>query len=320
MSNRGGRRQTTIPATIRPSSPAVSSAASDGGGRPADAATALTTEAFKRELLDTLRSDFVAVMKTEVRSVLETEMATFRQEFIAIKAGVEDFKNALNTELAKVSNTLGDAERSWSACTDDVAELQAEVRRLATLTASLQAKCEDLESRSRRNNVRIVGVPEDPQHSTPIFVGNLLEKAFRLDEAVLVDRSHRSLRAAPKRGEPPRVIIARLHYYSDTQKILGLAKTQQKIKVDGFTISVFPDYTAQVAKARAAFNSLRGQLRGLNGVRYGISHPARFRVTYNGVEKSFVDPKLAQAYVTENILPHFPPAAATIPPQQPPPP
>ena len=321
MSNKGGRRQTTqttIPAAMQTAPPvagAGAAASRSGEDGMAGDATGLTNESFKRELLETLRSDFVKVMKEEVRSVLETEMAAFRQEFVGMKTGVEEFKNTVNTELARLDTTLGEAERSWSKCSDDVTNLQAEVERLTTLTESLLIKCEDLESRSRRNNVRIVGVPEDPQHSTPAFVGNLLEKAFEMEGAVLVDRSHRSLRAAPKPGDPPRVIIARLHYYSDCEKILSLArKTRQKIKVDNMTISVFPDYTASVAKARAAFNGLRDQLRGLQGVRYGIAHPARFRVTYNGVEKVFVDSKRAQTYVTQKIMPHFPPAASLPPP------
>ncbi|KAJ8357909.1 hypothetical protein AAFF_G00056430 [Aldrovandia affinis] len=57
-------------------------------------------------------------------------------------------------------------------------------------------------------------------------------------------------------------------------------------------------------QARAAFNGVRQQLRGLEGVRFGIAHPARLRITYNGTEKSFLNPEEAQAYVTQTITPH----------------
>ncbi|KAJ8362158.1 hypothetical protein AAFF_G00391060 [Aldrovandia affinis] len=90
----------------------------------------------------------------------------------------------------------------------------------------------------------------------------------------------------------------------DCATILSQAKEKQRIKVKGVTISVYPDYTAQVAKARAAFNGVRQQLRGLEGVRFGIAHPARLRITYNGTEKSFLNPEEAQAYVTQAITPH----------------
>ena len=310
MSHKGGRRQTTIPAVMRPTSPAAASASSDKDNGAGAAAAALTTEEFRRELLDSLRSDFVVMLQKEVRAVLETEMTSFRMEVNSIKTGVEEFKSVVNTDLAKLHNTLGEAEKSWSSCSDDVTMLLNEVKRLSALTETLQSKCEDLESRSRRNNVRIVGVPEgDPQHSSPLFVGALLQKAFQLPAAVMVDRSHRSLQSVPKPGQPPRTIIARLHYFANCAEILRLAKTQQRIKVDNMTISVFPDYTAHVAKARAAFNGLRSQLRGLPGVRYGITHPARFHVSFNGVEKVFVDAGQAQSYVTQSIIPQFPPAA-----------
>ena len=63
------------------------------------------------------------------------------------------------------------------------------------------------------------------------------------------------------------------------------------------TISVFPDHTAKIARARAAFNEVRRQLRGLDGARYGLMHPVRLRITYNGVEKDFVSAEEASGYV-----------------------
>lgn len=60
-------------------------------------------------------------------------------------------------------------------------------------------------------------------------------------------------------------------------------------------ISVFPDHTAKVA--RAAFSEVRRQLRGMDGVRYGLFYPARLRISYKGVEKDFVSAEDAKAYI-----------------------
>ncbi|KAL6483995.1 hypothetical protein MHYP_G00088680 [Metynnis hypsauchen] len=70
--------------------------------------------------------------------------------------------------------------------------------------------------------------------------------------------------------------------------------------MDGMTISIYPDYTARVARARAGYNGVRQQLRGVEGVRYGILYPA-LRITHNNQERIFSTPEEAQSYIRENI-------------------
>ena len=244
------------------------------------------------------------MMKMEVREVLKIEMAVIRTDVRAIKTGFDDFKKAITAELATLRSSMSDTERSLTICSDDVDALKREVKRLGTLTDSLQNKCEDLESRSRRNNIRIVRVPEGPNSCSSTSVADLLQKAFNLTDAPVIDRSHRSLQPVPKPGQRPRTIVARLHYYSGCTSILPQAREKQRIKVKDITLSVHPDYTAHVAKARAAFNDIRQQLRGLQGVRFGIAYPARLHVTYGDTEKSFLTPEDAQSYIAQNIIPH----------------
>ncbi|KAL6490172.1 hypothetical protein MHYP_G00005170 [Metynnis hypsauchen] len=66
---------------------------------------------------------------------------------------------------------------------------------------------------------------------------------------------------------------------------------------------IFPDYTAAVAKARAAFTEVRKVLRNRQGVRYGILFPARFRVSYKGEDKEFTDADKAMAFVKKHVIP-----------------
>lgn len=260
----------------------------------------LDFEGFKREL----REDLIGAMKTEVRSVLESELGFFKSEVLALKAGLEDFKNTTSSEIAKLRSTLTGAEQSLSTCSDDVTTLQRDVKRLTEVADALQNKCEDLEGRSRRNNVRIVGIPESPGSCSTQAISTLLKHAFDLEKAPLIDRSHRTLQPAPRDGEPARAVIARLHYYKDCNDILRLARTRQKIQVDDMTISVYPDFTARVAKARAAFNGVRRMLKDVPGVRFGLLFPARLRITFNGAESFFTDPEAARVYVSQNIVQH----------------
>ena len=264
-------------------------------------------EDFKREILSTLRKDFVEIMKSEVKSVLECEVKLFRSDFNTFRQSFECFETSTHTQLASLSSELQCVKDGASACSTDIEILRGKVKSLEGLTRDLQDKCEQQESYSRSHNVRIVGVLETPGSCSVTAVGSLLKEAFALTEAPLVDRSHRA-QAMPREGTnprtSPRAIVARLHYYNDCANILNQARDKQRIKVRGMTISVFPDYTTRVAKARSAFNDVRKLLKDLEGVRFGIAHPAKFRVTYNGVEKTFLDPDAAETYVNTSIIPH----------------
>ncbi|KAL7868203.1 hypothetical protein SRHO_G00095870 [Serrasalmus rhombeus] len=168
---------------------------------------------------------------------------------------------------------------------------------MSASVAKLEDRCEDLEGRSRRNNLRLIGVPEGPSSCSTTAVAALLKEALGLEKEPLLDRSHRSLHPKPKPGERPRAIICRCHHYKDCVDILRRAKELKRINVEDFNIAVFPDHTAKTAKARAAFNDVRRRLRDIEGARYGLLYPARLRITYNGVEKEFVSAEEASSYV-----------------------
>ncbi|TKS86105.1 LINE-1 type transposase domain-containing protein 1 ES cell-associated protein 11 [Collichthys lucidus] len=133
--------------------------------------------------------------------------------------------------------------------------MKSAIEYLTASVAKLEDKCEDLESRSRRNNVRIIGVPEGPDTCSTTAVAAMLKEAFALEKEPLLDRSHRTLQPKPKPGERPRAIVCRFHYHSDCVDILRRARELREIKVQGLTISVFPDHTAKIARARAAFDN-----------------------------------------------------------------
>ncbi|KAL0152986.1 hypothetical protein M9458_051693, partial [Cirrhinus mrigala] len=83
-----------------------------------------------------------------------------------------------------------------------------------TVTKLTSQKCEDMEGRMRRGNIRITGIPEQPGSSTPIAVSKLQKEMLQMDREVKIDRSHRSL-GPRKPGDKLRTIIAKLHYDGD---------------------------------------------------------------------------------------------------------
>lgn len=131
---------------------------------------------------------------------------------------------------------------------------------------------------------------------TTIAIADLLKEPFDLEKETVLDRSHRTLQPKHKPGERPRASVCRVHCHSDCVVVLRHARELQQIKVRDLTVSVFPDHTAKLAQARASFNEVRHQLRGIEGAHYGILHPARLHITYNGVQKDFVSVEEAGDY------------------------
>ncbi|KAL2095569.1 hypothetical protein ACEWY4_007717 [Coilia grayii] len=153
--------------------------------------------------------------------------------------------------------------------------------------------------RSRRNNLRIIGIAEGVEGKTPTaFISNLLKDLFDLDGPPLIDRAHRLSQVTPKTGQAPRPFILRVHFFHVKEQILRLAREKGDLTYNDRAIHIFGDLTAGEAKRRAAFNDVRKILQNIAGARFGFRHPATFRITMpGGEERRFTDPEKAMDFV-----------------------
>lgn len=243
-----------------------------------------TTKSLKSEILLSLKTEISAVIKSEMRSALADDFDFLKKELHSLSAEVKNNTATIRSELDQMKTVMHDMETGLSTWSDEVVNLQTTVNTLRTEVAELRDKCDDLEGRARRCNIRILGVPETTGSSSTTSVSKLLRDVLQLDKDVLIDRSHRNM-APRKPGGKPRAIVAKLHYYQDCVEVLNRARTRAPLKNNGETIAIFPDYTARVAKARAAFTEVRKMLHNRPNVRFGILFPARLRVTHNGEER-----------------------------------
>lgn len=234
-----------------------------------------------------------------MKMALAEDFESLKAELQGVKAEIVGNMAAIRSEVDQVKATLKDVEGGLSTWSDEVTTLHTTVAGLKAELAELRGKCDDMEGRMRRCNIRIVGVAETSGSCSTASVSKLLRDVLQLDRDVLVDRSHRSL--APRRSDgKPRAIIAKLHYYQDCVEVL--TRTRAPLRLNGDPIAIFPDYTASVAKARAAFTEVRRLLRNCPGVRYGILFPARLRITHKGEEKEFTDAGKAMGYVKQCVI------------------
>ncbi|KAJ1143352.1 hypothetical protein NDU88_009661 [Pleurodeles waltl] len=141
----------------------------------------------------------------------------------------------------------------------------------------LRSKLIDLEDRSRRDNVRLLGFPETIEganiHS---YLQETLPKLTGLtfNPPLEFQRVHR---LGPKIGEDAnrlRPIIECLLRHVQTRQLLQAARSHGTFLMDGLEIRLTADFSKETSERRRAFLALRPRLRQME-VKYGLFEPAR---------------------------------------------
>lgn len=249
------------------------------------------------QAINSLRNELLVKMDEKA----EMQNEEIRKQISGLRDKLKGAIDQANIKANALEERTAGLETAANTHSDAIANLEQQVAELKKEVVSLAAKAEDLEARSRRCNLRIFGVKEGREAgvSASTFVAKLLQKVMGLDEPPVIDRAHRTLQQAPGDGQPPRAFVVKCHYYQEKESILRKAVISPKlVSENGDTIRVFPDYTQNVARRRAAFVQVRQLLRQCEGVKYGLLYPAKLRVTtQDGQQKSFTDPEKAVTFV-----------------------
>ena len=257
----------------------------------------LTVASLVQEL-DKHKESLAAELKTFLTTSLDTSLTPIRTSLETINAALDSHNQMITT----IENTL-------STQSDEIAELTTRLDHLEKANAALTSKAEDLENRSRRQNIRIVGLPEGLEGGSPSeFISKLLRSLVGNDVFPTppeLDRAHRAPAPKPALGQRPRAIIARFHRYQDKERVLRWARLQKEgIKFDGNRILFFPDMSAGLAKQRATFKNIKAKLYAA-GITFSLRHPARLCITANGETHLFNTPEAAETFY-ERIKGNFP--------------
>ncbi|KAG7455605.1 hypothetical protein JOB18_017492 [Solea senegalensis] len=156
----------------------------------------------------------------------------------------DDFKtsfNQLENKFDEVRSTVdehGQCLSSLELAADDlsqrVGELESVCANLQESNSKLTAKVIDLEGRSRRQNIRILGLAES------------IEGFWTLPSQYEIDRAHRSLTAKPAPSQRLRPVILRLHRYQIKDLLVREAHRRGKLAYRGQQIRVVEDYSPDV--------------------------------------------------------------------------
>lgn len=149
--------------------------------------------------------------------------------------------------------------------------------------AELFERCEDLENRHRRQNLRLYQVPEGSKwRDMTAFIKKLLPTALTslpLTEAdIRIDRAHKALMPKPKENYLPCSIVIKFRGLHSEGTDLA-ACLEKQIYFDN-------DYSPELQKKRAQVRYIIKQLKEKNA-KAKCMYPARLRMMVGSEEKNF---------------------------------
>ncbi|KAJ4946442.1 hypothetical protein JOQ06_024109 [Pogonophryne albipinna] len=188
--------------------------------------------------------------------------------------------NDTKEALTRLDNVLKDMvertallEQRMVKTEDRMARLERSVAFLLHQEAKLAAKCDDLESRSRRNNVRIHGIPEGSEKNDTIgFISGFIRSSLQIPAEVdsRIERAHRSLLATPKENTAPRrAIIVRFFFATGTKIFTTLTEAAPMLRDMGIHVQEEESDELQRLRTQSSWTMVTRQRR--RGQRRGVS-------------------------------------------------
>lgn len=155
------------------------------------------------------------------------ELKLFRTEtaenFGVLRKEVSDIK--LNFEELKIR--VNEAEQRIADNEDRNMDLTKVLFQLMCKQKHLEEKCEGLESRSRRNNLRIYSVPEKIEGSNMVeFIEKLIREQLNIREEIHIERAHRAAATGVSIGRVTNItrsIIVCFRSFKEKQRVLHAA-------------------------------------------------------------------------------------------------
>uniref|UniRef100_H3AZ02 L1 transposable element RRM domain-containing protein n=1 Tax=Latimeria chalumnae TaxID=7897 RepID=H3AZ02_LATCH len=179
---------------------------------------------------------------------------------------------SLKETVQNMGNRLSTAEDRISTAEDQIQQLESGMQDLGKKLEAALTKVHDLENRSRRNNIRIVGFPENvEEEKIPELLG--LESSMDLD----IEQAHRTLAPRPAPGQHPRAFVVRFLKFQMKELVLRTARAKGTVKWNESGIHFFPDLSRELQAKRQRFAGVCRRLRD-KGVRYRMFYPAVLKI------------------------------------------
>ncbi|XP_059844944.1 uncharacterized protein LOC132404647 [Hypanus sabinus] len=199
-------------------------------------------------LLDTKLASLESRLESKAAN-LESKLARLENKLTTKMSELEGVVRSLDTKLQSQASDIQRHEDKIVTLEKLICEkihtietLEKKVLSTTRTVDQYKFKITDLENRSRRQNLRIIGLPEKVESGDLTeFFSNLLWEVFgaeALQAKPIIDRAHRVSRFSAT-GDKPRAVIVRLHYPREKELSIRLARQKDvtDCKYDSIAIS-----------------------------------------------------------------------------------
>ncbi|CAH2223283.1 Hypothetical predicted protein [Pelobates cultripes] len=227
----------------------------------------------------------LSVSETKLAAMLHELRTSMRTDF---QAAVSDLRKDL-LEVGTRVNVL--EEKTDELCQANDA-IVSKLQQLEKDNRRLTEKMADLEDRSRRNNIRVRGVPEKvTQEDLPSYLLRLFQaiQPALAPADLRLDRAHRVPKPTNLARDVPRDVVTRLHYYSAKEAILTAQRKASEMPPTFEEISLYADLSPTTMSRRRDFINVTKCLRN-HKVPYRWGFPTKLLIWRNGSLTKVEDP------------------------------
>ena len=129
---------------------------------------------------------FLEDMRTETRTIMK-DIETLKSSLEFSQGEIDDVKKAVEVEKKKLEH-IDDRLKYVESCTEEAYQLKERFD-------NLESKQEYLENMSRRNDIKILGLPESKEEKTWDGIENLvnqtIKNTLKIEDEVQIERAHR---------------------------------------------------------------------------------------------------------------------------------
>uniref|UniRef100_H2ZUV7 L1 transposable element RRM domain-containing protein n=1 Tax=Latimeria chalumnae TaxID=7897 RepID=H2ZUV7_LATCH len=211
----------------------------------------------------------------------------------------EDKSEGMSRDIKNIYVLLQKVAGDIESLKENVQNLESGMRDLGKKLETALMKVDNLENRSRRNNIRIVGFPENVEGNPITFLTKKIPELLGLESGLdlEIECAHHTLAPRPAPGQRPRAFIIRFLKFQTKELILRAARSKGTIRWKGNGIHFFPDLSRDLQSRRQWFAGVHRWLRE-KGIQYGMFYPAVLKITFNGATTAFSTPEEAEAFLS----------------------
>ncbi len=250
-----------------------------------------------KEKQSTLNSVVNSAVRDAMDSMLIPALRELREDMQATNKSVKE----LREEFEAIVTTAKQTRDRVDSIQADAHEDRRTVTDLRNKLERLTEKMTDIEDRGRRNNVRLVGLPEGTEgtNAASFLRVNLSKWIPSLrGRDIEIDRAHRVYDGG-RGSDRPRTLIFRVLRWHDRSKILKGARQAYPVKCaqDNVTLLFFPDFSPATAIRRKAFNPVLKKMTAL-GLQPFLIYPAVIKLRHKGEKRSYDSPQKAEDFIS----------------------